>query len=297
MLRIAYVNGRYLAHADAAVHVEDRGYQLGDGVYEVCEVSGGRLVDERRHMARLDRSLRELRIRWPMAPAALGVVLREVVRRNRVVDGLVYLQVTRGVAPRDHAFPAPAVSPAIVVTAKSIPIASRDARASKGVAGVTVPDNRWTRVDIKTIGLLPNVLAKQSAHEAGAFEAWFVDGRGFVTEGASTNAWIVTSDGGLVTRPAETGILRGVTRTVLLDLAEGEGLRLEERPFSVAEALAAREAFLTSATTAVTPIVRIDGKNVGDGRPGPLAIRLRPALRAAAETAPAWSSPSSRPNI
>jgi D-alanine transaminase len=297
MLRIAYVNGRYLAHADAAVHVEDRGYQLGDGVYEVCEVSGGRLVDERRHMARLDRSLRELRIRWPMAPAALGVVLREVVRRNRVVDGLVYLQVTRGVAPRDHAFPAPVVSPAIVVTAKSIPIASRDARASKGVAVVTVPDNRWTRVDIKTIGLLPNVLAKQSAHEAGAFEAWFVDGRGFVTEGASTNAWIVTSDGGLVTRPAETGILRGVTRTVLLDLAEGEGLRLEERPFSVAEALAAREAFLTSATTAVTPIVRIDGKNVGDGRPGPLAIRLRPALRAAAETAPAWSSPSSRPNI
>jgi D-alanine transaminase len=297
MLRIAYVNGRYLPHADAAVHVEDRGYQLGDGVYEVCEVSGGRLVDERRHMARLDRSLRELRIRWPMAPVALGVVVREVVRRNRVVDGLVYLQVTRGVAPRDHAFPAAAVSPALVVTARSIPIASRDARAAKGVAVITLPDNRWARVDIKTIALLPNVLAKQTAHEAGAFEAWFVDGEGFVTEGASTNAWIVTTDGRLVTRPADTGILRGVTRTVLLEVATGEGLRLEERPFSVAEALGAREAFLTSATTAVTPIVRIDGKNVGDGRPGPLAIRLRPALRAAAEIAPAWSSPPSQPNI
>ena len=297
MLRVAYVNGRYVPHAEAAVHVEDRGYQFGDGVYEVCEVSGGRLVDERRHIARLDRSLAELRIRWPMTPAALGVVLREVVRRNRVVDGLVYLQVTRGVAPRDHAFPVAAVSPALVVTAKSIPIASRDARAAEGVAVITVPDNRWARVDIKTIALLPNVLAKQMAHEAGAFEAWFVDREGFVTEGASTNAWIVSADGGLVTRPAETGILRGVTRTVLLDVAAGEGLRLEERRFSVAEALAAREAFLTSATTAVTPIVRIDGKNVGNGRPGPLANRLRPALRAAAETAPAWSSPLSQPDI
>ncbi|HEY5082743.1 MAG TPA: D-amino-acid transaminase [Bauldia sp.] len=297
MLRVAYVNGRYVPHAQAAVHVEDRGYQLGDGVYEVCEVSGGRLVDERRHIARLDRSLAELRVRWPMTPAALGVVLREVVRRNRVVDGLVYLQVTRGVAPRDHAFPVAAVSPALVVTAKSIPIASRDARAAEGVAVITVPDNRWARVDIKTIALLPNVLAKQMAHEAGAFEAWFVDREGFVTEGASTNAWIVSADGGLVTRPAETGILRGVTRTVLLDVAAGEGLRLEERRFSVAEALAAREAFLTSATTAVTPIVRIDGKNVGNGRPGPLANRLRPALRAAAETAPAWSSPLSQPDI
>lgn len=297
MLRVAYVNGRYVPHAQAAVHVEDRGYQFGDGVYEVCEVSGGRLVDERRHIARLDRSLAELRIRWPMTPAALGVVLREVVRRNRVVDGLVYLQVTRGVALRDHAFPVAAVSPALVVTAKSIPIASRDARASEGVAVITVPDNRWARVDIKTIALLPNVLAKQMAHEAGAFEAWFVDREGFVTEGASTNAWIVSADGGLVTRPAETGILRGVTRTVLLDVAAGEGLRLEERRFSVAEALAAREAFLTSATTAVTPIVRIDGKNVGNGRPGPLANRLRPALRAAAETAPAWSSPLSQPDI
>ena len=297
MSRIAYVNGRYLPHALAAVHVEDRGYQLADGVYEVCEVMGGRLVDERRHMTRLDRSLAELRIRRPMTPAALGVVLREVIRRNRIVDGLVYLQVTRGVAPRDHAFPASAVPPAIVVTAKSLPLAPRDDRAARGVAVITVPDNRWARVDIKTIGLLPNVLAKQQAREAGAFEAWFVDADGFVTEGASTNAWIVTADRALVTRPAETGILRGITRTVLVDVVTGEGFHLEERRFSVAEALAAREAFLTSATAAVTPIVKIDGKAVGTGKPGPLAAQLRRAFRRAVEIAPAWSTPLLRPDI
>lgn len=297
MSRIAYVNGRYLPHALATVHVEDRGYQLADGVYEVCEVMGGRLVDEPRHMARLDRSLAELRIRWPMTPAALGVVLREVVRRNRIVDGLVYLQVTRGVAPRDHAFPASAVPPAMVVTAKSLPLAPRDDRAARGVAVITVPDNRWARVDIKTIGLLPNVLAKQQAREAGAFEAWFVDADGFVTEGASTNAWIVTADRALVTRPAETGILRGITRTVLVDVVTGEGFHLEERRFSVAEALAAREAFLTSATAAVTPIVKIDGKAVGTGKPGPLAAQLRRAFRRAVEIAPAWSTPLLRPDI
>jgi D-alanine transaminase len=297
MSRIAYVNGRYLPHAQATVHVEDRGYQLADGVYEVCEVMGGRLVDERRHMARLDRSLAELRIRRPMTPAALGVVLREVVRRNRIVDGLVYLQVTRGVAPRDHAFPASAVPPAMVVTAKSLPLAPRDDRAARGVTVITVPDNRWARVDIKTIGLLPNVLAKQQAREAGAFEAWFVDADGFVTEGASTNAWIVTADRALVTRPAETGILRGITRTVLVDVVTGEGFHLEERRFSVAEALAAREAFLTSATAAVTPIVKIDGKAVGTGKPGPLAAQLRRAFRRAVEIAPAWSTPLLRPDI
>ena len=293
MSRIAYVNGRYLPHALAAVHVEDRGYQLADGVYEVCEVMGGRLIDERRHMARLDRSLAELRIRRPMTPASLGVVLREVLRRNRIIDGLVYVQVTRGVAPRDHAFPASAVAPAVVVTAKSLPLTPRDDRAARGVAVITVSDNRWARVDIKTISLLPNVLAKQQAREAGAFEAWFVDADGFVTEGASTNAWIVTADRRLITRPADTGILRGITRTVLVDVAAGEGLLLEERPFTVAEALAASEAFLTSATTAVTPIVKIDGNAVGTGKPGPFAAQLRQAFRRAVEVAPAWSVPRS----
>jgi D-alanine transaminase len=297
MSRIAYVNGRYGPHARAAVHVEDRGYQLADGVYEVCEVVAGRLVDERLHLARLDRSLRELRIRWPMAPAALGVVLREVVRRNRVVDGLVYIQVTRGVAPRDHAFPTAPVAPTLVVTAKTLARAPRDARAEKGVAVLSVPETRWARVDIKTVGLLANVLAKQQAREAGAFEAWFVDRDGFVTEGASTNAWIVTGQGTLVTRPADNGILRGVMRTVLVGVAARTGVRLEERPFSLQEALAAREAFLTSATAAVTPIVKINGGNVGDGRPGPVAAGLRAALRAAVEIAPVWSTPMALPTF
>jgi len=290
MSRIAYVNGRYVPHADAAVHIEDRGYQLADGVYEVCEVAGGRLVDERLHLARLDRSLRELRIRWPMPPAALGVVMREVVRRNRVADGLVYLQVTRGVARRDHAFPAAAVPPSLVVTARSLPLAPREARARTGVSVITLPETRWARVDIKSVGLLPNVLAKQQARDAGAFEAWFVDGDGYVTEGASTNAWIVTAGGALVTRPADNAILRGVMRTVVVNVAQAVATPLEERRFTVAEALAAREAFLTSSTAAVTPIVKIDGANVGNGVPGPVAARLRSALRTAVEVAPAWST-------
>ena len=290
MSRIAYVNGRYVPHGQAAVHVEDRGYQFGDGAYEVCEVLGGRLIDEQRHMTRLGRSLRALGIRWPMTPSALGVVLREVVRRNIVAEGIVYLQITRGVAPRDHAFPVPGVAPALVVTARTLALAPRDERAARGVNVVTVPDNRWERVDIKSIALLPNVLAKQHAREAGAFEAWFVDEDGFVTEGSSTNAWIVTANGALVTRPAESGILRGITRSVLVDHAGRERLRLEERRFSVAEALGAREAFLTSATANVTPIIKIDGKKVGNGRPGPIAAALRAAFRNAAETAPAWST-------
>ena len=294
MSRIAYVNGRYVPHGQASVHVEDRGYQFSDGVYEVCEVFGGRLIDERRHMARLDRSLGELRIRWPMRPSALGVVLREVIRLNRVAEGLVYLQVTRGVAPRDHGFPAAGVPPALVVTARAISLDIRDERAATGVAVVTVSDNRWERVDIKTISLLPNVLAKQTARESGAFEAWFVDKDGFVTEGSSTNAWIVTANGALVTRPAESGILRGITRSVLVDHVEREGVRLEERSFSLVEALAAREAFLTSATAIVTPIVKIDGNRIGSGRPGPVAMALRAAFRQVAETAPAWSTISSR---
>jgi D-alanine transaminase len=297
MSRIAYVNGRYVPHADAAVHIEDRGYQLADGVYEVCEVAGGRLVDERLHLVRLDRSLRELRIRWPMPPAALGVVMREVVRRNRVVDGLVYLQVTRGVARRDHAFPAAAVTPSLVVTARSLPLAPREARARTGVSVITLPETRWARVDIKSVGLLPNVLAKQQARDAGAFEAWFVDGDGYVTEGASTNAWIVTAGGALVTRPADNAILRGVMRTVVVNVAQAVETPLEERRFTVAEALAAREAFLTSSTAAVTPIVKIDGANVGNGVPGPVAARLRAALRTAVEVAPAWSTGQALPTF
>lgn len=286
MSRIAYVNGRYVPHGEARVHVEDRGYQFSDGVYEVCEVRGGALVDERRHLDRLDRSLSELRMAAPMSRAAMQVVLRETVRRNRVRDGLVYLQVTRGVARRDHAFPPPGTRPAFVVTARATDRARQEAAAAGGIAVITLPENRWDRVDIKAVALLPNVLARQAAREAGAREAWFVDRDGFVTEGSSSNAWIVTGKGALVTRPAEHGILKGVTRTVVLDVAAREGLSVEERPFRLDEAKAAREAFLTSASQVVMPVTAIDGHKIGDGRPGPVARALRARFHEAAEIAP-----------
>jgi len=284
MARIAYVNGRYLPHRAAAVHVEDRGYQFADGVYEVCEVREGRLVDERRHMQRLVRSLGELGIALPMSLAALGVVLHETVRRNRVEHGLVYLQMTRGVARRDFLFPAPETRPSVVVTARNLDSAKQERLAADGIAVVTVPDNRWDRVDIKSVSLLPNVLAKEAARTAGAREAWFVDRDGFVTEGASSNAWIVTRDGKLVTRPADHGILRGITRTVVLDVAAAQNLGLEERRFSVAEAYEAREAFVTSASQIVMPVVSIDGRPIGNGAPGLVANALRRDFHRHAET-------------
>jgi D-alanine transaminase len=275
MSRIAYVNGRYLPHSEARVHIEDRGYQFSDGVYEVCEVHEGRLVDSTRHLARLERSLGELRIREPMTRAALTHVMRETVRRNRVRNGLVYVQVTRGVAPRDHMFPPPDVPPSLVVTARSIDPRKGAAMAERGIEVITVPENRWERVDIKTVSLLPNVLARQIAAEKGAAEAWFVDAGGHVTEGSSTNAWIVDDEGNLITRSADNGILRGITRSVVVDLIAREGGRLIERSFTVEEAVNAREAFVTSATKLLTPVVRIDGRTIGDGRPGPLTLRLR----------------------
>jgi len=275
MSRIAYVNGRYLPHRNAMVHVEDRGYQFADGVYEVCEVRDASIVDERRHMMRLQRSLSELRIRMPMSLPALSVVLHETIRRNRVRYGLVYLQMTRGVARRDHAFPPPQTAPSVVVTARSLDRGKREIEARDGVSVITMPDNRWARVDIKSVSLLPNVLAKQAAREQGAREAWLVDDKGFVTEGASANAWIVTNDGKVVTRPADHTILRGISRTVLLDVIAALGLALEERPFTVAEAYAAREAFVTAASQIVLPVIRIDGRPIGNGHPGLIATELR----------------------
>jgi D-alanine transaminase len=275
MSRIAYVNGRYRYLRDACVNVEDRGYQFADGVYEVCEIRGGKLVDFPRHMARLQRSLRELRIAEPMPLSALGIVMHEIVRRNRVTYGLVYLQVTRGVARRDHAFPPNAVKPSVVVTARALNYAKNQQTAANGIKVVTVPENRWPRVDIKSVSLLPNVLAKQEAREKGAYEAWYVDGDGFITEGASSNAWIVTKDGRVVTRSADQGILAGITRAVLMEVMDALQVRLEERPFTPAEAQGASEAFVTSASQIVMPVVAIDGQIVGDGQPGGIARRLR----------------------
>jgi len=282
MPRIAYVNGRYVPHRDAAIHIEDRGYQFADGVYEVCEVARGYVVDMKRHLDRLGRSLGELRIDWPMNRKALEIVLREVIARNRVANGLVYVQVTRGVAGRDFLFPSD-TRPALVITAKKVDPTLAEKRAENGIKVITVPENRWDRVDIKSVGLLPNVLAKQKAKEAGAQEAWFVDADGNVKEGGSSNAWIVTADGVMVTRPAEHGILRGITRTTLFDVAKKLGLTIEERGFSIAEAKSAREAFISSATTIAMPVVAIDGAPVANGHPGSVVLSLRAAFFDVAE--------------
>ena len=275
MSRVAYVNGAYRAHAEATVHIEDRGFQFADGVYEVWSVFDGRLADFDGHMTRLHRSLDELKIRGLMSRQALGQVLKETVRRNRVREGLVYIQVTRGTARRDHPFPPEGTPPSVVVTARTLPLSKGDAAAAKGVAVITQPDIRWGRCDIKTVGLLPNVLAKQAAKERGAAEAWMVDEMGLVTEGSSTNAWIIDENGVLRTRDTQSNILHGITRAAVMRMAAEEGLEVEERAFSVDEAKRAREAFYTSASGFVMPAVSIDGTKIGDGKPGPVATKLR----------------------
>jgi D-alanine transaminase len=281
MSRIAYVNGRYVPHRAAEVHIEDRGYQFADGIYEVVAVRRGHLVDEIPHLDRLDRSLREMRMAAPMARAPLRHALREVIRRNRVSDGIVYLQVTRGVAPRDHAFPK-AARPALVITAKRAP--PKLAQMEKGVGVVTVPDIRWKRRDIKTVNLTANVLAKQQALDAGAFDAWLVDEQGMVSEGTASNAWIVTKAKELVTHTPDYTILNGITRLAVKALAEKEGYRFVERPFSLDEAKGAAEAFITGTTSWVTPVIAIDGKPIADGRPGPLTRALQRLYAAHADT-------------
>jgi D-alanine transaminase len=283
MSRVAYVDGQYLPHHLAAVHIEDRGYQFADGVYEVMALVGGSLLDEGPHLTRLARSLAELRIRAPMSNAALRIVMREVIRRNGVHDGIIYVQITRGVASRDHAFPK-AAGPVLVVTSRRKRPA--DPRAvDDGVAVITIPDIRWQRCDIKSVALLPNVLGKQRAKEAGAFEAWQVDREGKVSEGTSTNAWIVTSDATVITRQADSAILNGVTRLAILDIVRREGYAFVERPFSVAEAKSAREAFLTSTVVDLLPVVTIDGDPVGNGQPGTLSGKLREYYLARAASA------------
>lgn len=273
MGRIAYVDGRYVPHRRAYVHVEDRGYQFADGVYEVIAVNRGRLIDEEPHLDRLARSLAELRLRWPMSREALRLVMREMIRRNRLVGlGSLYLQITRGVAARNHLFPVRA-EPVLVMTARALPPFDRQA-ARQGVQVITLDDLRWRRPDIKSISLLPNVLAKQQAFEAGAYEAWLVDERGMITEGTASNAWIVTAADELVTRAADRSILGGITRAAVLRIARRHRLRLVERPFTVEEAKAATEAFLTSTTSWVKPVVEIDDVPVGDGVVGPLTERL-----------------------
>jgi D-alanine transaminase len=276
MSRIAYVNGRYVPHRDARVHVEDRGYQFADGVYEVCTVRRGVPMEEKGHLDRLERSLREMRIEMPMGRAAFSLAMRETIRRNLVEDGIVYLQVTRGVAPRDHPFPTKPVRAAVVMTARN----SKPAPAAwieDGVKAIVVPDIRWGRRDIKTVGLLPNCMAKQAARERGAYEAILVDADGVVTEGSSTNVWIVTEGGALVTRPPSNDILNGVTRLEIIKLAAEEGVRFEERAFTLEELRRAREVFVTSASSFVMPVTEVDDRPVANGKPGGISTKLRAA--------------------
>jgi D-alanine transaminase len=276
-MSIAYVNGAYAPLASAGVHVEDRGFQFGDSIYEVWGVREGRLYDTEGHLARLQRSLKELRIRAPMSDAALMIVVRETQRRNRVRDGLIYLQISRGAAPRDHAFPAASVKPTTVVTAKQMDRAALDARARDGVKVITAPDIRWDRCDIKSVNLLANVLAKQQAREAGAFETWFVDADGAVTEGTSCNAWIVDAEGRIRTRALSNHILHGVTRAALMRLAAERQMKVLEAPFTLSDVKSAREAFISSATNPAVPVIAIDGIQIGNGQPGPIARALRAA--------------------
>lgn len=274
MSRTAYVNGQYVPHGQASVHIEDRGYQFSDGVYEVVTIVNGHMIDEERHMERLWRSLGELQIDAPMKPEPLKMVMREVIRRNGIDNGIIYLQVTRGVAPRDHPFPKD-VRPALVMTARRLSTEKANIKAEKGVKVITVPDIRWTRRDIKSVSLLPNVLAKQEANEKGAYEAFQVDAEGMVTEGSSTNAWIVTQEGKVVTRPTSNDILAGVTRASLINQLKDKDVELELRSFSVDELRDAREVFLTSSTSYVLPVVQVDDHVIGNGQPGSISVTLR----------------------
>jgi len=268
------VNGRYVDQRLAEVNIEDRGYQFGDGIYEVVHVHAGRFIDEDRHLDRLDRSLHEIQLPAPMSRAALRHVMRELLRRNRVTEGLVYMQVTRGVARRDHAFPAKPVPPALVLTVKRIPPYPTDVDKWAATA-ITHPDLRWARRDIKSVNLLPNVLARQAAKAQGAIEAiLYEEDTGIVTEGAATTFWIVDEHGVLRTRHLDHGILPGCTRGALIAELQQAGIPYEERAFTLEEARRAREAFLTSATSFVKPIIRLDGKPVGEGKVGPVTRRL-----------------------
>ena len=273
MDQIAYVNGSFVPLAEAKVSVLDRGFLFADGIYEVSAVLDGKLVDNASHLARLERSVGEIALALPETLDRIREIQKELIARNQVENGLVYLQVTRGAdAGRDFAFPK-GVKPTLILFTSVKDIVNAPS-AKSGIAVITVPDIRWARRDIKSVALLAQVLAKQAAAEAGAGEAWMIED-GKVTEGGSSSAFILTKDDVLVTRQNSSAILPGCTRKAVVALAEERQLRVEERPFTVEEALLAKEAFITSASSFVQAVVTIDGKTVADGKPGPMANRLR----------------------
>lgn len=278
MPRYAYVNGSYLPHKDAGVHIEDRGFQFADSVYEVIALIHGQLVDEGGHLDRLERSLAAIDIAMPVKRDNLRFIIRELLRKNRLRNGMIYMQVSRGACRRDFPFPAAHVPPTLVITTRPYRY-EVNPRLEKGISVITTPDIRWHRRDIKTNGLLAQILAKQKALDSGAYDAWFFDDDGYVTEGSASNAWILTDDGCLVTRQPTEKILRGVTRAALFHICKDLGLVIEERPFTVEEAYNAREAFSTGAIALTVPVIEIDGRKIGDGQPGPVVKKLYDAYR------------------
>ena len=272
MSRIVYVNGEYLDEAEAKISVFDRGFLFADAVYEVSSVLARKLIDNKGHLQRLARSLGELNISAPASNEEITAIQTLLIEKNNLDQGLVYLQVTRGAADRDFTYPKDA-KPSLVMFTQEKNLLQSPA-AEKGISVITTPDIRWQRRDIKTVALLAASMAKMEAKKAGADDAWLVE-NGFITEGSSSNAYIITQDGKMVTRHLGTEILAGITRQAALKLAKAENICIEERPFSVDEALHAAEAFITSATTFVTPVIAIDGKQIGDGRPGPVSRKLR----------------------
>ncbi len=275
MARIIYVNGRYQPYAKASIHVEDRGFQFSDGVYEVCFIHNGKIVDLTGHLERLDRSLFELRMAPPMKRPALVHVLNETVRRNHIRNGSAYLQVTRGAARRAFTFPSKDIGSSLICMARPHDERKNNALAAKGICVQTVPDIRWARRDIKSISLLPQMLASQTALDQGCAEALMVDDKGFITEGSHSNAWMVDKDNRLLTRRADNSILRGRTRQAVVATIKKLGLKFEERAFSVDEALAASEVFVTSTTALLMPVIEVDGRQIGAGVPGDTSIKLR----------------------
>jgi len=275
MSQISYVNGRYLPHNKACLHVEDRSTQFSDGVYEVIAVISGNLVDSQMHYKRLSRSLTELKMNLPMSVSALHSNIKEIIRQNRLKSGLIYLQISRGSAPRNHVIPN-LIKESVVITAKhSKPNGGKHAK--QGVSVITTEDIRWKRPDIKSVSLLPNVLAKNQAAQRGAFEAWLVEsgGKEIVIEGSSSNAWIVTQTSQVVTNPEGVKMLSGVTRNRIIDLATSNGIQVLEAPFTVTQAKAASEAFMTSTSSFVVPIIEIDGHKIGTGKCGPVTTAIQ----------------------
>jgi D-alanine transaminase len=273
MPRYAYVNGSYRSHNNSYVHIEDRGFQFADSIYEVIAYINNDFADERGHLDRLERSLNEIGMNMPVSRECLKLIIRELVRKNRLKNANVYIQVTRGQARRDFPFPLNDTLPSLIVTAWPFDF-DGNKNVKNGIKVITVPDIRWQRRDIKSTALIPQVLAKQKAVENKAQEAWMIDDNGYITEGSSSNAWIYTNDGKLVTRKATSDILRGVTRTAIDSLRKKMDVELVEFSFTPEEAYKAKEAFTSSAIALITPVVNIDGHKIANGKPGPVTQKL-----------------------